>query len=492
MELDQVGVQTVVEDDDKTQIPFLPVEMLTEILSYITSDGRKDLLNCRLVNKQWKSVTDKCTESRFVAGPIGPFPELCKCKIQSRLQDVDNVTDIIPFNGLSVAAVYRICKSNPRCNEEEDSRIISLVPGLLRQVGAHLTSFALASLKFDFLDMPALLNLTPLLKLLKLSNLSITTNMTTLELELPALPELPNFVQLHFSGDYAKYLDPEGISNLLYTWVVISYSDQIVSLKMETREAMPPLSPSRDYIMTVAERVFIIGRTSNIAFAKLDDLKIDLPSREFLLHSITPKLKRLTIYYLNEKSPPDITHVAKFIDSNANTLEKISLDIPWDAMVGDIVSLPQFIEESMHPTSKVILPHVTLLNMHYPSPKDMKILATTILVKFPALCTLSLREFNDENPPNMTVEQYFSGVSELSPPLWVLDEAWLEREVLLSSFHHFVSSMFPDLTMQEAVVMKMSKELKFWDTCKKLQRITFTLDAPNPRFVIARASTAAD
>ncbi|CAL8119509.1 unnamed protein product [Orchesella dallaii] len=162
-------------------------------------------------------------EASFLAGTMDPFQNICKCGIQPRLKSVKEVGTITPFKGLTVT---------------------------------------LATAKV----------ILPSQDLLNLSNLLITTNLYTMEPDLPPLPSLDHPVHLQLVGVKNENLKSEGGTIQLFAWLVTSYSDQLLKLYIQSStQPMPPLVPSRDYTITTRRKEFRIGRTSVVALNKLEE-----------------------------------------------------------------------------------------------------------------------------------------------------------------------------------------------------------------------------
>ncbi|CAL8119505.1 unnamed protein product [Orchesella dallaii] len=242
--------------------------------------------------------------------------------------------------------------------------------------------------------------------------------------------------------------------------LVISYADQLVKLKLETAYPVPPLQPSVEYNMFEDGRVFQVGKTSEIVFKKLKEF-----SREFPLNTITPSLETLTLWELDKQSCPNIRHITKFIDSCCHTLEEIIFDISWKDLLGfDNELLQQFSGMSLLPTSETKVSRLTYLEVYYPKMINMKILAKTFLVKFPALTCLHLPDLNAENDPTVFVEEPFCSIPDLSQPSGVLAMARMERDLALAHLNHFIELKYPGMRIEEAIVLEMSTRHGVWET----------------------------
>ncbi|CAL8119495.1 unnamed protein product [Orchesella dallaii] len=450
MERFKVAVDEPSDDDgNKVQLFHLPEDIMTLILSYIPQYERNEFLTHRLVNKNWTRMINNNIESAIIAGLVEPFPDICKCKIQSRLQSSEqDVTKVSPFNGLRVNGYCGLDDVKPQCEDGEETTM-SIVPAFLQHCGQDITSFAICGLQFYILDLPTILNNLRSLKLLRLLNLNITTNMTTMALELPPLPRLAHLINLDFCGDYHD----EGQTILLYSLLVISYSGQILKLKIDTEQAMPPLKPLRQNSLNVNGRRFGIGTTTANAFHRLKELIISSP-QDFLLETRTPSLKRLAINGVNLENSPSLTYITHFMDS-CQALEFISLNISWDDLVVQQVErMPEFTEGALHPTCEVNLPELATFHVNYPSFKNMKVLAHTFLPKFPGLKTLHLTDFETENGPA------FDGTDRASR---------LDRDLMLSTLYKYIGSKFPEKSMEEAVVSEMASFHGVWKTCTNFQ-----------------------
>ncbi|CAL8077323.1 unnamed protein product [Orchesella dallaii] len=120
-QLDRDLMMTTWHDSIARRCPNVSREeaVCTKYLNLIPADDMTDLLNCRLVNKQWEKIIDKCLESRFIAGEMVPFPSLGYCKMNSILSRPRDLFATIPFNGLKISGNCQKTLHSPTCDEGE-------------------------------------------------------------------------------------------------------------------------------------------------------------------------------------------------------------------------------------------------------------------------------------------------------------------------------------------------------------------------------------
>ncbi|CAL8148975.1 unnamed protein product [Orchesella dallaii] len=204
-----------------------------------------------------------------------------------------------------------------------------------------------------------------------------------------------NFTLNYGGHKYTVEFECDGQTILLYTWLVVSDADTIVSLRTDTEEPFLSFESSRKYNRRVHGKVFAAGATSRAAYTRLKYLHILRPSRDFLSNSENPALRYLTIDGLDVESRPDIQQTT------------------------------------------------------YPRMVNMNTLAKTFLVKFPSLLSLHFTKFHWESQATLEVEEadfdLTTRVGRLSRDLAALQ---LERDLLRAPFHQYILAKHPELDIQ--------------------------------------------
>jgi len=358
---------------------------------------RKTMLNCRLINSDWKAVVDSLQEKEVLSNWMNWNPDdpLDKYRFQMprsmrTAQVVDGNWEAEEPNYLyRHAAIKEGAFDNSYNPFPSRSLCISLweplrnlsgwwsnnpnnFHGLLDRMemhlfiidyGHHLTSLALCKIKLTPDQLLKIFYHLPNLKALTLFQIWLDSgdNLPNFFNENPIVNGLPMLTQLRV---HAQRND-EG----LIQWLVDCCADQLVGLEIDS-EYTAPISDEAPWVLEKLERLTIRQYNGN-----------------FLNNQVTlPLLKSLSI---NLKTDREAASILNFIKQFSTTLETLN--------IGPCMKLEDFFTQAEWEAYETVFPEVSSLSMRvlWPSghKKYVKGLQLHILPKFPNLEFLELHHF---------------------------------------------------------------------------------------------------
>ncbi|CAL8130164.1 unnamed protein product [Orchesella dallaii] len=490
-------------DASKKPIANLPPEILTFLLDYVVSNGnRKDLLSCRLVNRQWTKIMDSLLEKNFVSGQLSPFPEIGLVRrrgeessqtlpyVRSHLTMFQDEANPLPFNGLLIDG--RIW--HPVTPNTEEIHVS--LPHFVATAGCgNLTSLAIKNQNIDFNILISILGSTPFLKMLRLSSVMLSTDVGNLPPALPPLPKLPSLIVLDLQSVISvNERQLRAKNKLFFVWLVISFADQLVKLILDTEYTFPALRQGHSYSILVGGKTFSAGTTSASAFGKLKYLKMTDPGKKFLELSTTPVLQSFHYIGLFREAwcSTILRYLFSFMNNCRDTLEKLWMDAKWSNLLDEAKAKMQNCNSpELLSTAIITLPKLKMVTLKYPGLTDSTVWKKNFLVKCPALEVLKVVDFgiySDVSQSDDDDEMLNDEADDEENAQFLIERA-AERAKCFADrrrLYDRLEARHPGKEMDEVFAQYWMEEYGLWNICAELKNVFVQLEMSADWFVVRK------